>query len=120
MGRSRGECEGGTDAGGGGLVADDRALGKVARDAATDPELIPVPRRRISDLMSRDREAVAPSSERVGDRSQRAGSPVVHASHQELADELHSSREVISRLLKQMEREGLVRMGRQQVELLRP
>lgn len=54
------------------------------------------------------------------DRSQRAGSPVVHASHQELADELHSSREVISRLLKQMEREGLVRMGRQQVELLRP
>ncbi|MBL8002463.1 MAG: Crp/Fnr family transcriptional regulator [Flavobacteriales bacterium] len=54
------------------------------------------------------------------DRSHRAGSPVVHASHQELADELHSSREVISRLLKQMEREGLVRMGRQQVELLRP
>jgi CRP/FNR family transcriptional regulator len=54
------------------------------------------------------------------DRSQRTGSPVVHASHQELADELHSSREVISRLLKQMEREGLVRMGRQQVELLRP
>lgn len=53
------------------------------------------------------------------ERAQRGGGTVVKASHQELADELHSSREVISRLLKQMEREGLVRMGRQQVELLR-
>ncbi|MBK8613819.1 MAG: Crp/Fnr family transcriptional regulator [Flavobacteriales bacterium] len=53
------------------------------------------------------------------DRAQRSGATVVKASHQELADELHSSREVISRLLKQMEREGLVRMGRQQVELLK-
>ncbi len=52
------------------------------------------------------------------DRAARAGGTVVKASHQELADELHSSREVISRLLKQMERSGLVRMGRQQVELL--
>ena len=53
------------------------------------------------------------------DRAQRGGDPVVKASHQELADELHSSREVISRLLKQMEREGMVRMGRQQLELLK-
>jgi CRP/FNR family transcriptional regulator len=52
------------------------------------------------------------------DRAQRTGGTVVKASHQELADELHSSREVISRLLKQMERDGLVRMGRQQVELV--
>lgn len=54
------------------------------------------------------------------DRAKRSGSTILKASHQELADELHSSREVISRLLKQMEREGLVRMGRQQLELLRP
>jgi len=53
------------------------------------------------------------------DRAQRGGTNVVKASHQELADELHSSREVISRLLKQMEREGMVRMGRQQLELLK-
>jgi CRP/FNR family transcriptional regulator, anaerobic regulatory protein len=53
------------------------------------------------------------------DRADRSGGALVKASHQELADELHSSREVISRLLKQMEREGLVRMGRQQVELLK-
>ena len=52
-------------------------------------------------------------------RAQRGGDNVVKASHQELADELHSSREVISRLLKQMEREGLLRMGRQQLELLK-
>jgi CRP/FNR family transcriptional regulator len=53
------------------------------------------------------------------ERARRGGSPLVKASHQELADELHSSREVISRLLKQMEREGLIRMGRQQVELVK-
>jgi len=53
------------------------------------------------------------------DRAQRSGDNVVKASHQELAEELHSSREVISRLLKQMEREGMVRMGRQQLELLK-
>jgi CRP/FNR family transcriptional regulator len=53
------------------------------------------------------------------ERARRGGSAVVKASHQELADELHSSREVISRLLKQMEREGLIRMGRQQVELVK-
>lgn len=53
------------------------------------------------------------------DRAARSGDKVVKASHQELADELHSSREVISRLLKQMERDGMVRMGRQQIELVR-
>jgi CRP/FNR family transcriptional regulator len=53
------------------------------------------------------------------DRAQRTGGTTVKASHQELADELHSSREVISRLLKQMERDGMVRMGRQQVELIK-
>ena len=53
------------------------------------------------------------------DRAARVGGKVVKASHQELADELHSSREVISRLLKQMERDGMVRMGRQQIELVK-
>ena len=38
--------------------------------------------------------------------------------HQELANELNSSREVISRLLKQMERKGKVQLGRHKIEVL--
>ena len=39
-------------------------------------------------------------------------------SHQEIATELNTSREVISRLLKKMEQRGLVRLHRNQIELL--
>jgi CRP/FNR family transcriptional regulator len=39
-------------------------------------------------------------------------------SHQEIATELNTSREVISRLLKKMEQRGLVRLQRNQIELL--
>jgi len=35
-----------------------------------------------------------------------------------LANELNSSREVISRLLKQMERKGKVQLGRHKIEVL--
>lgn len=45
---------------------------------------------------------------------------VVHASHQRLADELGSVREMVSRLLKRFEEQGLVRLGREQVEVLDP
>lgn len=38
--------------------------------------------------------------------------------HQELANQLNSSREVISRLLKQMERKGKIQMGRNKITLL--
>lgn len=38
--------------------------------------------------------------------------------HQELANQLNSSREVISRLLKQMERTGKIEMGRNKITLL--
>lgn len=38
--------------------------------------------------------------------------------HQELANELNSSREVISRLLKQMERKGKVKLGRHKIEVI--
>jgi CRP/FNR family transcriptional regulator len=38
--------------------------------------------------------------------------------HQEIAEQLNSSREVISRLLKRMEHEGEVKLGRQRIELL--
>jgi len=39
-------------------------------------------------------------------------------SHQEIATELNTSREVISRLLKKMEQRGMVKLHRNQVELL--
>ena len=45
---------------------------------------------------------------------------VVRATHQQLADELGSVREMVSRLLKGFADEGLVRLGREQVELLDP
>jgi CRP/FNR family transcriptional regulator, anaerobic regulatory protein len=46
------------------------------------------------------------------------GSDMLSISHQEIANELNSSREVISRLLKKMEQQGKVALGRNQVEIL--
>lgn len=45
---------------------------------------------------------------------------VVYATHQQLADELGSVREMVSRLLKGFAEQGLVRLGREQVEVLDP
>jgi CRP/FNR family transcriptional regulator len=45
---------------------------------------------------------------------------MVHATHQQLADELGSVREMVSRLLKGFAEQGLVRLSREQVELLDP
>jgi CRP/FNR family transcriptional regulator len=45
-------------------------------------------------------------------------SSVVSLSHQQIADELNSSREVISRLLKKMEQRKLVILHRNEVELI--
>jgi CRP/FNR family transcriptional regulator len=42
----------------------------------------------------------------------------LNISHQEVANELNSSREVISRLLKKMEQRGLVKLHRNHIELL--
>ncbi len=46
-------------------------------------------------------------------------SKIIPLSHQEIANELNSSREVISRLLKKMEQRGLVRLNRNNIELLK-
>ena len=43
---------------------------------------------------------------------------LVHTTHQQLADELGSVREMVSRLLKGFAEQGLVRLGREQVEVL--
>lgn len=45
-------------------------------------------------------------------------SNTIKASHQEIANDLNSSREVISRLLKQMERQGTVKLSRNSIEWL--
>lgn len=45
---------------------------------------------------------------------------LVYATHSQLADELGSVREVISRLLKDFEAQGLVRLRRGQIEVLDP
>jgi CRP/FNR family transcriptional regulator len=43
---------------------------------------------------------------------------LIHISHQEIANDLNSSREVISRLLKKMEQRGMVLLGRNSIRLL--
>ncbi len=42
----------------------------------------------------------------------------IRATHQALADELGSVREIVSRLLRHFEEEGVVRLGREQVDVL--
>ena len=44
----------------------------------------------------------------------------LHTTHQQLADELGSVREIVSRLLKGFSEQGLVRLGREQIEILDP
>ena len=41
----------------------------------------------------------------------------IHATHQALADELGSAREIVSRLLKGFAEQGWVRLGREQIEI---
>jgi CRP/FNR family transcriptional regulator len=45
---------------------------------------------------------------------------VIYMTHQQLADELGSVREMVSRLLKRFADQGLVRLGREQIEVLDP
>lgn len=47
------------------------------------------------------------------------GSNTINVSHQQIADELNSSREVISRLLKKMEQRGWLELNRNQIVLLK-
>jgi len=44
---------------------------------------------------------------------------IITLSHQQIADELNSSREVISRLLKKMEQRGMLRLQRNFIELVK-
>ena len=51
-------------------------------------------------------------------KSQAIQSRTLHATHQEIAYDLNASREAVSRLLKQLERQGHVSLGRNRIELL--
>lgn len=44
---------------------------------------------------------------------------ILNVSHSDIANELHSSRVVISRILKKLEKQGLIKQGRNRVELLK-
>ncbi|MBL7739647.1 MAG: Crp/Fnr family transcriptional regulator [Chitinophagaceae bacterium] len=47
----------------------------------------------------------------------KSGKKMLEISHQQIADDLNSSREVISRLLKKMEQQSLVKLHRNMIEL---
>ncbi len=51
-------------------------------------------------------------------KSELSNSKEIQVTHQQLADELGSTREVISRLLKQMEKTGIVSLGRNKITLV--
>lgn len=52
------------------------------------------------------------------ERSKALTTKTLDITHQQIADELHTHREVISRLLRTMEQKGLVKLGRNSVELV--
>ncbi len=51
-------------------------------------------------------------------RGRAAGTKKISITHQQIADELHTHREAISRLLRTMEEKDLVRLGRNTIEIL--
>jgi len=50
-------------------------------------------------------------------RSEELKTKTLLATHQEIADDLHTSREVISRLLKQLEKLGRIKLSRNKIEI---
>lgn len=52
------------------------------------------------------------------ERTKAAQSRSIQITHQQIADELHTHREAISRLLRTMEQKKMVRLGRNTIELL--
>jgi len=50
--------------------------------------------------------------------SEERNSQILLGTHQEIADDLHTSREVVSRLLKQLEKMGKVKLSRNKIELV--
>jgi CRP/FNR family transcriptional regulator len=55
--------------------------------------------------------------EYLNGHADRAGSRTLNVTHQQIADDLHSTREVISRLLKSMEQKNMLTVGRNSITL---
>jgi CRP/FNR family transcriptional regulator len=53
------------------------------------------------------------------DKSKTLKSDIIVTTHQEIAKDLNGSREAISRLLKQLENEGMVQLGRNKIRMIR-
>jgi CRP/FNR family transcriptional regulator, anaerobic regulatory protein len=51
-------------------------------------------------------------------QQKKLGTPLLELTHNEIASDLNTSREVVSRLLKKMADKGMVRIQRQQIEIL--
>jgi CRP/FNR family transcriptional regulator len=76
---------------------------------------------RIAELMQLVEEvAFARLDQRLAKHLLAAPQNPLHVTHQQLADELGSVREMVSRLLKGFAAQGLVSLGREQVTLLDP
>ncbi len=54
----------------------------------------------------------------LNERARAVGSKAIYITHQQIADELHTHREVISRLLRTMEQKNMLKLGRNTIELL--
>ncbi len=52
------------------------------------------------------------------DRSHATHEKILQTTHQEIADDLHASREAISRLLKQLEKQNKIKLGRNKIEII--
>jgi CRP/FNR family transcriptional regulator, anaerobic regulatory protein len=52
------------------------------------------------------------------DRVRVLGKPEIETTHQQIADDLHTSRVVVSRLIKQLEHNGRVKLGRNHIEVV--
>ena len=119
------------------------ARSKIKAVAETDSEVLIIPKEKLEQLMQfrtwrsfvmrsyRERfvelidalngVAFTQLDERlVKYLKERAGkSTEINITHQEIAEDLNSSREVISRLLKQLESQGKVSLGRNKIQLVK-
>lgn len=92
----------------------------VDEDAAFRNEVFSVFAERLCFLMTLIEEmARTRLDERLADLLISRG-PVIRATHQTLADELGTAREVVSRILEHFEDNGLVRLRRARVDILDP
>ena len=54
------------------------------------------------------------------ERPRAVNSNTLQVTHQQIADELHTHREVVSRLLHTMEQKKIIKLGRNRIELITP